>query len=62
MDAMWNVAEYVTVRNDEVEVASFPDSKTATSWTVDLSVLLVTRQDRSASFLTYLPSRTARLH
>ena len=56
MGSVWNVAQYVTVRNDEVEVASFPDSKTATSLTVDLSALLEIRQDRSASFLTHLPS------
>jgi hypothetical protein len=61
MDAVWNVAQYVTVQNDEVEVASFPDSKTATSWAVDLYALLETRQDRSASFQTNLPSCTAHL-
>jgi len=36
MDSVWNVAQYITVQNDKLEVASFPDSKTATSWTVDL--------------------------
>jgi hypothetical protein len=39
------------VQNDEVEVASFPDSKAATSWAVDLSVLLKTLQDRTPAVL-----------
>lgn len=59
MDSVWNVAQYIAVQNDKVEVASFPDSKTATSWTVDFSALLDTRQERSASFLTHLQSWTA---
>jgi len=45
MDVVWNVAQYITVQNDDVEVASFPDSKTATSLTFDLSAFLETRQD-----------------
>jgi hypothetical protein len=44
MAAVWSVTVYVTVQNDEVEVASFPDYNTATSRTIDLSVLLDTRK------------------
>ena len=56
MDSVWNVAQYITVQYDKVAAASFPDSKTATSWTVHLSALLETRQDGSASCLTHLQS------
>jgi hypothetical protein len=46
MDAVWKVAQYITVQNnDDVEVASFPDSKIAPSLTVDLCAFLETRQD-----------------